>query len=195
MLTGYNLNEYKIVIPLPEHLEHKIHKLRLAFGEAFQYRPDPSRPHLTLAMFSQIEMMEERLMQKLRTIGMAASPFKLEMKDFGSFPSHTIFIHVTTKEPVRELVRSLREIQRMMRIDADHKPYFLSEPVISIARKLKPWQFEKGWLEYAHRQFTGRCVAESLLLLKRKGPSMPWQIIQRVELQALPVATVQQELF
>jgi hypothetical protein len=67
--------------------------------------------------------------------------------------------------------------------------------VISIARKLKPWQYEKGWLEYSHRQFTGRCIADALLLLKRPEGTIPWQIVQRLELQNLPVNSKQQELF
>ena len=194
-LPGYTMNEYKLVIPLPEGLAQKIHQVRKDFGTTYQYKPDPGRPHLTLVTFSQLEMMEERILMKLKTIGMAARPFKLELKDFGSYPAHTIFINVPTREPIKELMNSIKDIQRLLRTDINHKAYFLTDPVISVARKLKPWQYEKGWLEYSHRQFTGRCIADSLLLLKRKEGSLPWQIVQRIELQDLPVQARQQQLF
>jgi 2'-5' RNA ligase len=192
---GYQLNEYKLVIPLSESLEHKIYALRKVFGDKFSYKADPGRPHLTLVMFSQLSMMEERIIQKLTSIAMGEAPFLFEMKDFGSFPAHTIYVNVTTKEPVKRLMRSVREIQKFLRADVDHKAHFLSDPVISIARKLKPWQYEKAWLEYSHWQFTGRCVADAMLLLKRPQGTIPWQIVQRLELQNLPVNSKQQALF
>ena len=46
-------------------------------------------------------MMEERIINRFKTVAMGFYPFKVELKDFGSFPSHTIYINVTTKEPVR----------------------------------------------------------------------------------------------
>jgi 2'-5' RNA ligase len=192
---GYTLNEYKLVIPLPESLEHKILGIRKDFGEQYQYKPDLHRPHLTLVMFSQLSMMEERIVQKLRYLSMGEAPFLMEMRDYGSFPAHTVFINVTTKDSVKKLMRSVKEIQRLLRTDVDHKAHFLQDPVISIARKLKPWQYEKGWLEYSHRRFTGRCVADSMLLLKRPEGTLPWQIVQRFEFQNLPVHSKQQALF
>jgi 2'-5' RNA ligase len=192
---GYTLNEYKLVIPLPDALEQKILGIRKDFGDQYQYRPDLHRPHLTLVMFSQLSMMEERIVQKLRSLSMVEAPFLMEMKDYGSFPSHTIFINVATKEPVKKLMRSVKEIQRLLRTDIEHKAHFLQDPMISVARKLKPWQYEKGWLEYSHRRFTGRCVADSMLLLKRAEGTLPWQIVQRFEFQNLPVQAKQQALF
>ncbi len=56
-----------------------------------------------------------------------------------------------------------------MKIDKDNKPYFITEPHLTIARKLLPWQYEKGWLEYQHRNFHGRFIADHALLLKRKA--------------------------
>lgn len=192
---GYALNEYKLVIPLPEALEQKILGIRKDFGEQYQYKPDLHRPHLTLVMFSQLSMMEEKIVQKLRSISMGEAPFLMEMRDYGSFPAHTIFINVSTKEPVKRLMRSVKEVQRLLRTDIEHKARFLQDPIISVARKLKPWQYEKGWLEYSHRRFTGRCVADSMLLLKRVEGTLPWQICSRFEFENMPVHSKQQILF
>ena len=64
-----------------------------------------------------------------------------------------------------------------------------------IAGKLAPWQYESGWLEYAHRHFTGRFIASDMLLLKRRAGDKAWQILERLAFQNLPVAIKQGELF
>ncbi len=140
-------------------------------------------------------MMEERIVSRLRIIGMGYSPFKVELKDFGSLPSHSIFIQVTSKLPIRSLVKEIKDVQRLMKLDKDHKPHFIDEPNINIARKLLPWQYEKGWQEYSNRSFTGRFVADAMLLLKRRQGDKAWQIAERFAFQNLPVSTRQGELF
>jgi len=192
---GYRLNEYKLVIPLPDALQQKIIAVRTEFGEKYSYKPDTGRAHVILIMFSQLEMMEDKIRQKLRTITMGEAPFKIELKDFGTYPSHTVFVNIATREPVKKLIRSIRDIQSILRTDKEHKAHFLQEPMIVVGRKLKPWQYEKAWLEYSQRQFTGRFIADAVLLLKRAEGTIPWQIVERMELQNLPVVTRQGGLF
>jgi hypothetical protein len=55
--------------------------------------------------------------------------------------------------------------------------------------KLKPWQYEKGWLEYSQKHFTGKFIADAMLLLKRLPNEKPWKIAGRFEFQNLPVST------
>ena len=82
-----------------------------------------------------------------------------------------------------------------MKLNDDNKPHFILEPHITIARKLQPWQYEKGWLEYSNKNFTGRFIADSMILLKRPVGEMKYQVVQRFEFQNLPVTTKQGELF
>ena len=141
-------------------------------------------------------MMEERIINRLHNVAMAHYPFKVELKDFESFPSHTIYINVTSKVPIQSLVKSIRtETQRLMKLNEDNKPHFIMEPHLTIARKLQPWQYEKGWLEYSNRNFTGRFIADSMVLLKRPVGEMKYQIANRFEFQNMPVTTKQGELF
>ena len=132
---------------------------------------------------------------------MGYSPVKVELKDYGSFPTHTIYINITSKLPVQNLVKEIRaEAQRLMKLNDDNKPHFIMEPHLTIARKLLPWQYEKGWLEYSNKHFTGRFIADAMLLLKRLAGEadshrMKYQIVQRFEFQNLPVATKQGDLF
>lgn len=190
------LNEYLVVLLPHEELRNRILQIRKDFYENYQ-APSAlgAKVHLTLASFTQLEMLEERIVNRLKMVAMGYHPFKVELKDYGSFPSHTLFINVTTKLPIQNLVREIRESQRLMKLDNEHKPHFLDDPHLAIARKLLPWQYERGWLEYSHRHFTGRFIADSMLLLKRRAGDKTYQIAQRFEFMNLPVSTKQGELF
>jgi 2'-5' RNA ligase len=189
-------NEYLLVLSPHEELSNRIGQVRKDFNEAYEIPMGiGGKPRLTLVTFTQLALMEERIVSRLRTIAMGYCPFKVELKDFGSFPTHSIYINVTSKLPVRGLVKEVREIQRLMKLDKENKPHFIDEPNLTIARKLLPWQYEKGWLEYSHKSFTGRFIADSMLLLKRRQGDKAWQIAERFAFQNLPVAIRQGELF
>lgn len=135
-------------------------------------------------------------MNRLQQIAMGYPPFKVELHDFGSFPSHTIYINVTSKLPVQGLVKKIRtETQRLMKLNDDNKPHFIMEPHLTIARKLKPWQYEKGWLDYSSKHFTGRFIADGMTLLRRPVFEMKYQAARKFEFKNLPVETKQGELF
>lgn len=196
-LPGYNVNEYLLVLSPHKELWDKIIKVKEEFSD--EHKSDHAKwgkPHITLVNFIQYGMMEERIINRLRNVAMAHYPFKVELKDFGSFPSHTIYINVTSRVPVQSLVKMIRtETQRLMKLNDDNKPHFILEPHLTIARKLKPWQYEKGWLEYSNKRFTGRFIADSMQLLKRPVGEMKYQVVKRFEFQNLPVLTKQGELF
>jgi 2'-5' RNA ligase len=195
-IPGCRINEYMLVLNPHEELRNKIAKVRNEFSEKYKNSAAlTGKPHLALVRFTQLEMMEERIVNRLKVVGMGFQPFRVSLKDYGTFPSHTLFINVTTKLPINNLVREVREAQRLMKLDNEHKPHFIDEPFIAIGRRLLPWQYEKGWLEYSHRQFTGSFIADNMLLLKRRLGDKSWQIAQRFEFMNLPVTTKQGELF
>lgn len=196
-LPGYRVYEYLLVLHPHEELRSRIMQVRKAFYEAYQLGRLPAgRPNLALVNFLQYEMMEERLINRLKVIAMGYHPLKVELKDFGSFPTHTIFIQVTSKLPIQGLVKEIRhDAQRLMKLNDENKPHFILEPHFTIAGKLKPWQYEKGWLEYSNKHFTGRFIADAMLLLKRPAGEQRYQVVQRFEFQNLPVTTRQGELF
>ncbi|RXK60352.1 2'-5' RNA ligase family protein [Lacibacter luteus] len=196
-IPGYRIYEYLLVLSPYEELWQRILKEKNAFAE--KYKSDHAKwgkPHITLANFLQYELMEERLVNRLNMIAMGFHPIKVELKDYGSFPSHTIYINVVSKLPIQSLVKTIRtEAQRLMKLNDDNKPHFILEPHLTIARKLQPWQYEKGWLEYSHKHFTGRFIADGMLLLKRPLGEQRYQIVRRLEFQNLAVTTKQGELF
>jgi len=196
-IPGYRIFEYLLVLNPHEELRNKIMKVRREFYDAYQASTAlGGKPNIILANFLQYEMMEERLVNRLKVVAMGFHPIKVELKDFGSFPSHTIYINVISKVPVQTLVKEVRkETQRLMKLNDDNKPHFILEPHVTIARKLQPWQYEKGWLEYSNKNFSGRFIADGMLLLKRPLDERKYQVVQRFEFQNLPVTTKQGELF
>ncbi|MDQ2718357.1 MAG: 2'-5' RNA ligase family protein [Bacteroidota bacterium] len=201
-IPGYNYNEYLLVLNPREDLHDKIMLVKKEFaGKYTAPIALQSRPHITLANFVQFEMIEERLLNRLKIIAMGHQSFKVELKDYGSFPSHTIFINVESKQQVQNLVKELRPAQQLMTLNKDNKPHFINDPHLTIARKLLPWQYEQGWADFSHRYFTGRFIAEEMLLLKRRiqpdkdHQIRKYQVVQGFEFMNLPVATKQGELF
>ena len=197
LLPGYRVNEYRLVIVPHRDLWEKMMKIKEAFAAA--YLDDSTRlgrPYLTIASFSQYAMMEQRILGRLREVAMGHYPFKVEIKNFGSFPAHTIYFDVVSRVPVQALIKSVRsQAQRIMKLNEEHKPFFPASPHLTLASRLKPWQYEKGWEEFRHRNFSGRFVAASMSVLRRAAGEEKFRAIADFEFQNLPVSIRQGELF
>jgi 2'-5' RNA ligase len=59
-----------------------------------------------LTTFTQYEIAERRIVEKLHVVAMGSKPVKIELKDYGSFPAHTIYINVSSKVPIQTLVKN-----------------------------------------------------------------------------------------
>jgi 2'-5' RNA ligase len=196
-LLNYQVYEYLLVLHPHEALQQTIMQEKESFAKT--YEADQARwgrPHITLANFLQYEMVQPRLLQRLQAIALSQQPIKIELKDYGSFPAHTIYINITSKVPVQTLVKNIRtNAQRLMKLNDDNKPHFIMEPHLSIARKLKPWQYEKGWLEYSHKTFSGRFVATGMLLLRRLLHTQKYERVKAFTFESTAVAQEQGSLF
>lgn len=194
-MPGYKLNQYLLVLSPNEELRNRITAVKKQFQETYKASAATARPHISLVQFVTWNMMEEKIVNRFQQIAMGTKPFKIELKDFGSYPSHTIYINVATKLPVQDLVKELKSTQRMMKAHPDYDPHFIADPHLTIARKLKPWQYEKGWLEYSQLHFSAKMVADSMLLLKRPLGDKAYQIVRAFDFLNMPVSTTQGELF
>jgi 2'-5' RNA ligase len=199
---GYRIYEYLLVLQPHEELQHKIMKVKQEFSEKYKTAAAiNAKPYIALVNFLQYQLMEERIVNRLHIIAMGFPPVKIEMKDYGSFPSHTIYINITSKIPIQKLVKEIRSsTQRLMKLNEDNKPHFILEPYLSVAHKLQPQQYDIAWKEYSHRHFTGRFIADSMLLLRRpvahSGSNIEkYQALRRFNFENLPVSTVQGNLF
>ena len=196
-MPGYQLNQYLLVLNPHEELRNKIMDIKKVFYESYKASAALfGKPYITLVSFTQCEMVEKQIKSKLQIIAREHKPAKIELKDYGSFPAHTIFINIISKVAIQTLVKKIRtETQKLMKLDEENKPHFIMEPHLAIARKLLPWQYEKGWLEYSHSHFTGRFIANEMLLLKRRVGEMKYEIAESFEFENLPINTTQGVMF
>lgn len=194
-LPGYQLCEYMVALQPHEELWNKILKVKKEFAASFDApSAEWGKPQVVLARFTQLQLMEERIINRLKMVAMALPAFKVELKDFGSFPSHTIYINVGSKVPLQMVVKHLKTAQLLLKTK-EHKPQFIDEFFITIARQLLPWQYEKGWLAYSHKHFTGRFIANNMLLLRRKEGEKSYKTIDNFSFLNMPVVTTQGQLF
>jgi 2'-5' RNA ligase len=201
--NGYQYNEYQIVLTPNDNICDNILMLKKEFTEKYKTSETYLKPQMLLVNFIHFQMIEERIVNHLKNISKEYNTFQVKLKNYGSFPSHTIFINVETKQQVQNLVTKLKCIQGLITMDKENKPHYIDDFYLTIARKLLPWQYEKAWLEYNHRHFTGSFVANGFVLLKRKvessmngfHPVGSYQVAHRFEFMNSPVMTKQGELF
>lgn len=195
-LNRHHLSEYLLVLEPNEALQQKVLQLKQHFAATYDCPTAVYiKPYITLLSCLQYTMAESRWLPRLERIIASTDPFMVELSDFGSFPTHTIFIQVKTKNPIIDLVKSLRPLQSMIKTDKDHKPHFIMDPHLTIARKLLPWQYEKGWLEYSNSQFTGKFMADHVLLMRKQMDTKKYEVIKRFKLLGQKQTIEQSSLF
>lgn len=194
-MPGYRQIEYTIILNPNDALRERISKVRNEVHSKFHTSILlPGKPNIRLAKFFSFEMLEEKLINHLKTIAMGMPPFMTELKDYGSFPSHTLFINVASKIPLQMLMKDLRTARHFIK-STDREPYFTNEFYIPLAIKLTPDQYDKIWPHFSKRRFTANFIADSMLLLKRMAGEKNYQIAERFEFMNLPVSVKQGELF
>ena len=82
--AGYRQNEYLLILNPHEELRKKIMSAKEEFGKKFGVNVW-GKPHLALARFKQLEMIEEKIISHLKIVAMGYHPIKIELKDFGRF--------------------------------------------------------------------------------------------------------------
>lgn len=194
--AALQVNEYLLVISPHEDIYNRIMQLKQSFAEKFDYDlAKKTYPHLTLVKFLLHRMNEERIILRIKNIAAQHQPFTIELNGFGSFPTHTIYATVCAKHKIVNLVKDIRSLQRWMKADHEHKPHFILEPHLTIARGLQGWQYEKAWKEYEHEPFRAAFTANDLVLLKRR-PGEHYSTVEKFSLQGKFAAeTIQSSLF
>lgn len=190
---GYKTCEFLLVLRPNETLCNKILETRIQFSEKYKTQTVKGIPYITLVKFTQYEVMQERIISRINNIAEMLAPFTIEFQNLGSFPSHTIYFDIATKGSINNLIKQLKFARSLMTLPGT-KPHFMEEPYLALARKLLPWQYEKGWLEYSHLNFSGMFIADNILLLKRKDNSQ-YQTVSKFPLQGVVAQSTQGILF
>lgn len=196
IVSSYATAEYRLVIEPPEPMRESLGKVKKYFAETYDCSSAAiGKPNITLLRFEQYEMIEQRIVRRMQLLASEHASFLVALNGFGSFPSHTIFFSITAQTQLAALIRSFRPIRQLLKIDKERKPHYINEPYITLATKLLPWQYEKGWLEMSNTHFSGKFIAEQLVLLRKKQGEKRYEVVRKFLLKNEKVNTVQGALF
>ncbi len=173
------LNDYRLILDTPQPVKKKVAAVKIAFDQDYRGMVIAGgNPFIYLATFSQHESGEQAVVDALDRIAMGYMPFRMHLRGFGTLDDNEIYLKVVEQEPVSELVEQLKTLEKTML-----SPRFNDLPRISIAQRLQPWQFQKSWPKYAHKQVSAGFLADSMLLLKRMEGFRSWQILKYLAFQ------------
>lgn len=194
-LPGLHLYEYLLILDVPGALQERIEQQRRALtGKYLIEQPPAGRPNVSLARFSSLKMNEERVIQRLQLIASEEKPFMVELKDYGGYPMHAIFIQIANQQRVLQLIKNLKQTRRLMKSGGE-EPYFLQDPNIALAGRIPKDTYTAAMKEYMHEKFTGRFIAASFLLLKRARNEKKYQLVKKFDFQCVPESKLQGMLF
>lgn len=195
VMPGYRINEYRLIVPLSEALQQTVMQVRNDLHSRYRIPvPFELKPSLTVLHCFAYDGMEAKLMDRIQQIATRSNSFKVELQNFAAYPSHTIYLQVTTRSPFHELAKELKVLKSLTRVP-DHDPHFISEPHLLIAQKLKPFQFTRMWMDCEHTQFTGRFMAGGMVLMKRLAGNAGFEEVRHFEFSSLAQSVKQGTLF
>lgn len=194
-LPGLHLYEYLLVIELPAALRERVEQTREELAARFRIdQPPTGKPNVCLARFSAMKMTEEKIVKRLGAIANAEKPFTIELKDFGSYPMHAVFIRIANQQRVLQLIKNLKKARVLMKAGGED-PHFLQDPNIALAGRMEKDKYLEAIKEYERNSFSAHFTASSFLLIKRSKHEKKYEVVNRFGFQCLPVRSAQGVLF
>ncbi len=194
-LSAGTLNNYMLVVQPHEELRSIIEGMKKKFSEKFNAPQARSAAQVILSVYSGYDSTEARIFNRLETVARGLKPLKIDIRNFGSFPTHSIYLNIISRVPVSHLVKEIKNMQLLLRPDKEHKPYFIDEAHLPICKKLRPWQYEKAWLEYSHAEFTGRFIVNEIQLLGQRNGDKHFRPLRSFSLKGMGENISQGNLF
>lgn len=183
LFVGATATQYLLVVQPPAHAYKTIMDVKQQFAQKFNCpQAIHSRPNILLLQFTQLAMQEIKIVQLLQRQVDVYQSFMVQLQGFGSQPTHSIFIQVQTKNKLQEITNNLKPLQSYLQISKDNKPFFVSDPYVTVAKKLLPWQYTNAWLQYSQQHFTCSFMVNELLLLKRASTQQNFSIAATIKL-------------
>ncbi|MFT4024004.1 MAG: 2'-5' RNA ligase family protein [Flavihumibacter sp.] len=98
-----------------------------------------SRPHITVAQFFAGEKNEEMIIRAISNTAAAYKPFRIRLENYGSFPQHTVYIHVDAGAVLKNLSADLRYAvyHLLIRGIENRRPHFLTRAHLTIIRRME----------------------------------------------------------
>lgn len=196
-IPDYEVHEYLLVLSPTGAACQQIwsvkHDLRRTVNAPFAIC---TGPHLTMVVFLAYAKTEEKIIDRLHTIGLGITPFNVALQNFGGFDqSRTLYIHVATKDAILNVLEELKQARYLLKLNVGYAPRFIIYPHVSICRGMEPWQYAIGRSVYSNLSFSENFIADSMTLLKRKPGSVGCKVIGQFPFLSTPSLLKQGVLF
>lgn len=187
----YTIHQYRITIALTPALQEKILLVKKDFSTRFDAEMQTKGGlDIGIIHFQQYAMTESKIVHRLTLLANTIRPFQLSVQGFGSLPTHTIYFNIESKPELKAISKQLQAMRSLLTIDKEHKPHFIDNPNLPLAKRLLPWQYEQGWLAMQHEVFGGKCMVEQIQLCRKKEGASFYSTIQTIDLMGKPVQQI-----
>ena len=173
------IGEFLLIIPPNNKVNSEVFPIKKRFDSDYgcPYSGNLT-PHITLTNFLQYEMMENRIVQRLESFSKSIRPFNIDLRGFGGFPAHSIYVNILKKKPIVEIVKGIRSnFTHILKFDEKYKPIFVTTPHLTIARGMTKAQYDRAFSEWQNKQFNSGFYANKMMLLKRL-PGSSYHIVK-----------------
>jgi 2'-5' RNA ligase len=127
-----------------------------------------TQPYITVANFLADEDMEDTIARWIQRICGQQQSFQVVLNNFSGFPSHAVFVRVQNPGPFQSLAKQLKVIDSYVRTNGFPPAKLISNPHLTLARRLPEDVYTKAMFDYSQKEFHGSFVVRELVLLKRK---------------------------
>jgi 2'-5' RNA ligase len=162
------LQEYLLVAHPDAEVNEKVLAEKKSFTSTYlQKITSKTKPHITIASFLAREAMEDTILRYTQRICSQQPSFNVELNNFSGFPPHTIFLRVQNPQPFKELVKELKVVSNYVKSCSCPPVTLISNPHLSIARRLPETMYLKAMMDYSQRTFHETFMVSELVLLRR----------------------------
>lgn len=162
------LFEYLLIVSPDKEVYNKVMEEKQCFSRNYnQPIAIKTKPHITVSNFLAWDSMEETIVRWLQRIIKEQKCFPVTLNNYSGFPAHTVFLRVQEPAPFKELAISVKAIAPYIKESNCPPAKFISNPHVSIARRLPSAVYEDAMRDYAEKDFHASFNVTELLLLKR----------------------------
>lgn len=165
---GSIIKEYLLVVNPEKNICQQVMDEKNIFRKQYGGSGILSKPHITVANFLAKEEMEETLLRWMHRIISTTKTFSVALNNYSGFPNaNTLYLRVQDHQPFKQLAKELKVIDEMVKSNGLPKAHLISNPHLTIARRLDPPVYEKAMMDYSKKEFHAAFEVTELVLLKR----------------------------
>lgn len=169
---GFNMEElyeYLLVVHPDEGVFEKVMAEKQIFYAEYKVAVAiKTQPYITVANFLANEAMEETIIRWMQRICSRQQSFIVTLNNYSGFPPHTIYLRIQNAQPFKQLATELKVVDAYVTSCSCPPIKLISNPHLSIARRLPQDIYFKALTQYAHKSFHESFMVNELLLLRRR---------------------------